>query len=67
MAVRVPQDGYARVRLEQMRELTAYIKGRASARSIGTIVAGDFNKAPETLEIAVFKVTGRLGNFETRS
>ncbi|GAB4818425.1 hypothetical protein N2152v2_005471 [Parachlorella kessleri] len=52
---RVPVDDYAGVRLQQMIELAAYIKGRASADAVGTIVAGDFNSAPDTLEVAVFK------------
>ena len=53
---RVPLDDYAGVRLQQMLELAAYIRGRASAGSVGTVVAGDFNSAPDTLEIAVFEV-----------
>lgn len=56
LGCRVPLDGYAGVRLLQILELAAYIKGRASRGAVATVLAGDLNSAPDTLEIAVLKV-----------
>jgi hypothetical protein len=36
--------------------MAAYVKGRTSPSAAGKIVAGDLNSAPDTLEMALFKV-----------
>jgi endonuclease/exonuclease/phosphatase family metal-dependent hydrolase len=54
----LPRDALAGVRLLQMLELAAFVGGR-SRGSVGTVLAGDLNAAPDTLEMLLLRVSGQ--------
>lgn len=53
--LRLPRDPLAGVRLAQVLQLAAFVRGRASPASRVVVLLGDHNAAPDTLEMGLLR------------